>query len=791
MQLLVNDNDGIEANRLSDYPRIGLPAISPPKPQATTSNEMCSKERCSHSLVANSSQDSVREQNKVAIGQKKKRKTKKSVSPFSFDIKYSVSAGSIGSVDSADEFSTESLGSARHRSQSSGVSQDGASSRGLYNNPRDSASLSDSTSLYTALPGSIQSILYREQPGLPQLDAHVRRESLKFLNVAAKLREERIIATPSGRIRDQIRVRKKNPSIEVHLAPIKEQPRVSSTTAQNLSQIRQALKRMEENRKPLKTFSGDEIEKAVLYVDSFGDGDGQISLEELELAFKRSRRAMATQAEEMRGRKLMKRLRYLLELLGMDIPTWFQTMATSCRHRENGVEVVSDGLISALELKQGLGRMASSLITNKQRRRRRKDGSINPYEFSTRDIVCLMRYMDPNGDGDLTLEEVEDAFERAKQPPEAVQIQSECGQVLKDLWEQMKVHNMRVVDLFSMLDVDGSGSINTCELEKGIRKLNEKPAQERALEERARQIELSSKMKQEKIEAQLKNARETVEQSIVDGSFQVIQILYSNIREKQMRLKDLFGASEIDKASSGSINGHMLFELMHKSNINCSEKEVLTLIKKLDTSGNGTIEVDELENAIKTQRHCIAILRKQGVSITDMLDSERSSCPLMPTMRERKSSNQSILSHNSNDSMGSYSSLSSQSVFKTGSQHLKDENLTIFKGMVEKNFPAINDKQTIRQTFSSTDSLSSALQTLSLHGQRGGAQLTESVSTDSLQNKNLLVTPISQALKKPKAAKQLLAVKLPPALAGTEMNSSWLTSWDSRMEKNVKRLGCV
>jgi hypothetical protein len=49
------------------------------------------------------------------------------------------------------------------------------------------------------------------------------------------------------------------------------------------------------------------------------------------------------------------------------------------------------------------------------------------------DLTTLVRYMDPNADGSLSLEEIEEAFARASSPPAQLENEKAVGRVLTEL----------------------------------------------------------------------------------------------------------------------------------------------------------------------------------------------------------------------------------------------------------------------------------------------------------------------------------------------------------------------
>lgn len=126
-----------------------------------------------------------------------------------------------------------------------------------------------------------------------------------------------------------------------------------------------------------------QIYNVVRYLDS--NGDGSIAFDELEVAFRKSRRSKAASKLKARGRRVLSRIKLLIKDLEISIEQWFDMM-------DSAGSADGNGSISSIELRKGL-----KLLVGKRR------------QFTENEIVDLIRYMDPNADGDLTLEEVKDA----------------------------------------------------------------------------------------------------------------------------------------------------------------------------------------------------------------------------------------------------------------------------------------------------------------------------------------------------------------------------------------------
>lgn len=158
-------------------------------------------------------------------------------------------------------------------------------------------------------------------------------------------------------------------------------------------------KKNKKHVKLTKGFTNEDIHLVVQYMDQ--NGDGEISFKELSEAFRKSRRHKADSKLQIKGKKMLTRIKDLIRQCEITIDEWFSLMDSS-----GAAE--SDGTVSSLELRKGLKALC---ISCKKK------------VFSENEIVNLLRFMDPNADGDLSKKEVEDAIERSNsEDSEAVRL---------------------------------------------------------------------------------------------------------------------------------------------------------------------------------------------------------------------------------------------------------------------------------------------------------------------------------------------------------------------------------
>ena len=249
------------------------------------------------------------------------------------------------------------------------------------------------------------------------MDAHIQREGLKLANMNSELRKAR-----SKFLKKRRRV--------------KDEPTVAKT--QDLLHTT--------------GFTMKEIRRVLRYIDGMseddGPSDGMISFIELDKAFRRTKRAAAGKQYEEVGRALVYRLERLMEILNMSPEEWFKTM-------DNSQAGKGDGTVSTLELRRGLAALTD-------------EKNLKEFKYSEADLNNLLRYMDPSGDGELDMQEVGDALRRAHMDPQSAKEEEQAGGIIKRLGEIMLERQCRVLDLYRILDEDGSGSITLNELRDGL-----------------------------------------------------------------------------------------------------------------------------------------------------------------------------------------------------------------------------------------------------------------------------------------------------------------------------------
>eukprot|EP00520_Triparma_pacifica_P008638 CAMPEP_0118638156 /NCGR_PEP_ID=MMETSP0785-20121206/3529_1 /TAXON_ID=91992 /ORGANISM="Bolidomonas pacifica, Strain CCMP 1866" /LENGTH=2054 /DNA_ID=CAMNT_0006529377 /DNA_START=28 /DNA_END=6189 /DNA_ORIENTATION=+ len=281
------------------------------------------------------------------------------------------------------------------------------------------------------------------------------------------------------------------------------------------------------------SFTDDEINKLVQYLDP--SNDGSIDIGELEGAFRKSRRARAEKGLVQKGKKLLAKLKTILDKKNWTVEQWFSKMDSSGASK-------SDGTCTSRELRLGLKKL--------------KDGKGKKELFSEPDIMKLVRFMDPSGEGDISIEEAVIAFDKLGKVSEDELMEQEIGHTMMRLENFMKEKGQRLMDFFSAMDESGDGNIDTEELTAGLKSLSEPSGAVKALikrrDEALEQQEMdriARKEEQAALNIQIEKAKSS-------GAADVLIMLENCMKDKGLRMTDLF--REIDKDGSGEITADEL-----------------------------------------------------------------------------------------------------------------------------------------------------------------------------------------------------------------------------------------
>lgn len=108
------------------------------------------------------------------------------------------------------------------------------------------------------------------------------------------------------------------------------------------------------------------------------------------------------------GKKLLRRLQAMMQAKDLTVEAWFNQMDSSGAAK-------SDGNCSSRELGLGLKKLAAS----------------DPrHQFSESDVLKLVRFMDPSGEGDLSIEEAKVAFAKLDGKSEEEVAMEEVGDTM-------------------------------------------------------------------------------------------------------------------------------------------------------------------------------------------------------------------------------------------------------------------------------------------------------------------------------------------------------------------------
>lgn len=170
---------------------------------------------------------------------------------------------------------------------------------------------------------------------------------------------------------------------------------------------------------------------------TIADQNYGFTLDELENAFRKVKRAIKNREEEYYARRLMNTFEFLLKIKGSTPKQWFKLVDTSQANK-------GDGKLTWLEFEAGMNNLCSDL---------------GAQLFSKHDLIVMLKYLDPNGDGDLSYHEVTKGFTRIHQMADCKAIILESSPIIPYLQEFMRERQIRVRDLFNFLDIKNKKSV--------------------------------------------------------------------------------------------------------------------------------------------------------------------------------------------------------------------------------------------------------------------------------------------------------------------------------------------
>jgi hypothetical protein len=170
---------------------------------------------------------------------------------------------------------------------------------------------------------------------------------------------------------------------------------------------------------------------------TIADQNYGFTLDELEIAFRKVKRAIKNREEEYYARRLMNTFEFLLKIKGSTPKQWFKLVDTSQANK-------GDGKLTWLEFEAGMNNLCSDL---------------GAQLFSKHDLIVMLKYLDPNGDGDLSYHEVTKGFLRIHQMADCKAIILDSGPIIPYLQEFMRERQIRVRDLFNFLDIKNKKSV--------------------------------------------------------------------------------------------------------------------------------------------------------------------------------------------------------------------------------------------------------------------------------------------------------------------------------------------
>ena len=228
-----------------------------------------------------------------------------------------------------------------------------------------------------------------------------------------------------------------------------------------------------------------ELHNLFSYIDACGDFNGIITLDEIDVAFRKYHHAENHYHEEEDARHLMKELEALIENANMTIDSWFNEYHSGHKGiilHESG-EYIEMDYMKSNDLKRAVLGLQEKLFVNKND------------QWDDDKLMIVQRYLDPSLDGEISAIEIKRGFKRLHLPAEASLVMELAGKPLRILDNYMSIYHLRVRDLYEQLGAKhrdkNSGVINCITIDllregidKMVLKMNQRKMQKRIQKEK-------------------------------------------------------------------------------------------------------------------------------------------------------------------------------------------------------------------------------------------------------------------------------------------------------------------
>lgn len=183
--------------------------------------------------------------------------------------------------------------------------------------------------------------------------------------------------------------------------------------------------------------------------DGMGVND-EIRLDELEAVLRKYRRAKVTRDEENHGRELLLSLEWLLHSLKLSPMEWFTMVDTQNHHKAGNQKLSYQELVIGIDM---LCDKLSHKLSEQQRKAAVRNGA-SPFEageenyqvpyWRRSDIHALLKYLDPNGDGDISPCEIRLAFKQLHNSLKTQEIIDQGGPIIEKLFDYIHHRQIKI-----------------------------------------------------------------------------------------------------------------------------------------------------------------------------------------------------------------------------------------------------------------------------------------------------------------------------------------------------------
>ncbi|CAN0051141.1 unnamed protein product [Pylaiella littoralis] len=328
--------------------------------------------------------------------------------------------------------------------------------------------------------------------------------------------------------------------------------------------LAEMLDNMRKNRLRMATDVETDLTMVVRYFMRFGAkrGRDELTLQDLEAAFRASRRADAFVAIEKRGKEAFAKCLAMLETHGLTPEAWSEELLSGKRDSFTTFDMG--------ESIRGYNREKPSWVRSHKQ-------WLRQYMISEKDLRWCQRFVDPDGNTDIDAKELSNAVHATLHgKPRLAREESRAVELILEFEKFISAHRIRLVDLFEKVDKDKGGTIDEDELREFLLLGRER----------------------------------------LTGVYDLIESLKTFVKTKGLRLSDMVQATgaHFDEGMDPS-QLVAFFERATNSSLRFTEESLEKIVQMADEDGDGLLSLSEIQLVLTQHTQDERLLRRLAKAV--------------------------------------------------------------------------------------------------------------------------------------------------------------------------------